>query len=101
MKLKDGVKLRGVRSEIAFILPAIAKVFQDLNKDFVITSAIDGVHSRTSLHYSGGAIDIRTRHLSEGQRRAVSSRIKLALSSEYDVVLEKDHIHIEFQPKEA
>lgn len=101
MKIKDGVRVRGIRSEISFILPVIAKIFQDLEKDFVITSGTEGRHSAGSLHYSGAAIDIRTRHLSEAQKRAVSARIIGALTHEYDVVLERDHLHIEFQPKEA
>jgi len=96
-----GPKISGVRAEIAFIMPVIAKVFADINQECVITSVTDGAHSYGSLHYSGAAVDIRTRHLSEGQKRAVHSRIKSALNSEYDVVLEKTHIHIEFQPKRA
>jgi len=68
--------------------------------EFCITSVIDGKHRPNSLHYSGLAFDLRTRHLkTEDGVKNVAAEIRGALGREYDVVVEKDHIHIEYDPK--
>ena len=64
----------------------------------VITSALDGKHSAGSLHYVGYAVDIRMPLESVD---AIIHHIKLGLGYDFDVVNEGDHLHIEFQPKEA
>jgi len=51
-----------------------------------------------SLHYSGNAIDLRTRDLSNNQRQCTTERLRDALGSDYDVINEGDHIHVEYDP---
>ncbi len=99
MKCKPGVRLFGLRPEMVVAILAAKTVYDNHNHEFVITSAVDSRHSPTSLHYVGAAIDIRTRHIPAHARQGVSAEIAIALSHEFDVVLERDHIHIEFQPK--
>ena len=66
-----------------------------------VTSCTDGKHSRASLHYTGNAVDLRIWNIPENRRKELVAKLSLALGAEYDVVLEKDHIHIEYQPKAA
>lgn len=66
-----------------------------------ITSAIDGKHSRGSKHYSGNAFDVRTFELSDADREKARSMMADRMGEDFDVVLESDHIHVEFDPKEA
>ena len=68
---------------------------------FVITSANDGKHSTASLHYSGNAFDLRIWAFKENPAalRAFASRCAAALGRDFDVVLESDHLHVEYDPK--
>lgn len=68
---------------------------------FFWTSGEDSVHGARSLHPSGNAADLRTFHIPEPLRQGFTTGLAVALGVEYDVVLEKDHIHMEYDPKEA
>ena len=52
-----------------------------------------------SLHYLGLAVDLRTKDLTPIVIESYYNALKLALSRLCDVILEKDHIHVEYQPK--
>jgi hypothetical protein len=97
---KKGVQLFGIRPEMLIALRVAEKIYNDLSTTLVITSVVDGEHSRGSLHYAGQAVDIRTRHAPQESLQNIVGLIATRLTDEFDVVLEKDHIHIEFQPKE-
>jgi hypothetical protein len=99
MIFKDGVKLLGISPEITAIFPVIAKIWMEMGQTLVITSVCDGKHSENSLHYSGRAIDCRTRYFSTEQKQELLQRVKMSLTDEFDVVLEDTHLHIEFDPK--
>ena len=47
------------------IVDAYRDVLQDDNYKITVTSARDGKHSKHSLHYSGEAIDLRTKDIKE------------------------------------
>lgn len=64
-----------------------------------VTSAFDGKHMKDSLHYKGYALDFRTNSLSDGAAKAWSERMRKALGPDYDVVLESNHLHVEYHPK--
>jgi hypothetical protein len=103
ISLKNGVDLRGMRPEIVLAAVIAETVYAAHGKDFVITAAVDGQHMKGSLHYSGNAIDVRTTAcgLSADQSCAIGKEVAHALGPQFDVVVENDHIHIEFDPKEA
>jgi len=78
-------------------LPLIEEVYKEFGEsELVITSGRDGVHMEGSLHYEGKAMDIRFWTVLE----ELTKRIKAKLGVGYDVLLEKDHIHIEWDPKQ-
>ena len=84
--------------ELVLALVVAERVYNDLGHDLVVTSVIDGKHIRASIHYIGGAVDIR---LPGEHGIAARNRIAVRLGTDFDVVLEDNHIHIEWQPKDS
>jgi hypothetical protein len=99
--IKPGAKMSGLRPEILLAAICAERVFDAMTDghDLCITEATGGKHGVGSLHYVGCAIDIRTRGIPPGLLVRIRDMIAEKLGTEYDVVLESDHIHIEFQPK--
>ena len=81
------------------------RLFNSMDTPFVVTSGNDGIHGAASLHYVGNAMDIRIRDpygawaLTDPQARSFEVALKSALGEQFDVVWERDHFHVEFQPK--
>ena len=98
--LKAGVDLRGIKPQMAVAYTIAAQVYQAHGYHCTITSASDGRHGPNSLHYSGNALDLRTRDIKAEDQPVVHQALRSALGGQFDVVLEKDHIHVEFDPKE-
>lgn len=100
MQLKTGVKIQGVRPELLLALQICDGVYWRMFKtDIVVTSIVDGAHMQGSMHYLGRAADLRIWGL-EASIEALVKSLKISLGENYDVVLEKDHIHLEYDPKE-
>lgn len=99
--IKAGVDLRGIKPQMAVAFAIAQDVYRHYDVPCVITSCSDGKHGPNSLHYSGNALDLRTHHLRSEQVHPVFIKIKEALGQQFDVVLEGDHIHVEFDPKES
>lgn len=100
MRIKKGVSIRGIRPEIAIANQIIKSILEDkYGVEFVITAGTDGSHSRGSLHYVGLAEDFRNREVEKHKLQPITIEMSEALGDEFDVVLEKTHWHVEFQPK--
>jgi hypothetical protein len=97
MLLKMGVDISRLKKEIRRILGIIEFLYMKNGEEAVITSTYEGTHSPQSLHYANLAIDIRIPHT--GNPADMTTKLKQNLNKDYDVVLEKDHIHIEYDPK--
>ena len=95
--IKSGVDLRGHSPQMAIAYTIATKCYGQY--DCVITSANDSKHGPNSLHYKGQALDLRTRHLNGQGLQSVYHKLKESLGDQFDVVLEADHIHVEYQPK--
>ncbi len=95
--IKHGVDLRGLTPQMAIAYTIACKCYGQY--DCVITSANDSKHGPNSLHYKGQALDLRTRHMNGQGLQAVYHKLKEELGEQFDVVLEQDHCHIEWQPK--
>ena len=98
--LKLGVDLHGC-APVVFDMIAKCHPVMSRYGEFWVTSAKDGTHKETSLHYQGKAIDIRTRHMKPHEVLEAAQDIKRALGPGYDVVIEHapPHLHIEYDPK--
>ena len=101
LQFKNGVTLTGVQNEILFIIDVIQRYFDVFipDKDFVITSLTDGKHMKGSLHRKGLALDMRTRTLDRKEIDYFVTWFRDGFEKGYDLVVEKDHIHIEYDPK--
>ncbi len=103
MQLKQGVRLHGIRPEIVLALQIAEHIYakHTPSHEMVVTSVIDGRHSTGSLHYVGAAVDLRTRDVNDQTVAEIATDLKRSLNSDYDVINESNHIHIEFQPKSS
>lgn len=99
LELKDSVRIAGLRPEMVLAATIVSSIFDDMEKDCIITSAVDSKHGYGSLHFAGCALDFRIRHLEDGEAERIVMFMKDVLGQDFDVVLEETHIHLEFQPK--
>ncbi len=100
MMLKsDNVSLANLAPQLALACVMANEVYNDYDVDMVITSANDSNHSTTSLHYAGAAVDLRTYTLDESKRSECVERIRKKVGGDFDVILESNHIHMEYQPR--
>lgn len=92
LKVKDGVTPLNL-----IIAAAAANVAQALGITVFITAGTDGKHMVGSRHYIGQALDFRTSNLTSHEVDAFKELLANRLGPHYDVILESDHIHAEFQ----
>jgi len=94
----------GLLPQTLFAMQAMDEAYKECTaKELIITSANDARHSATSLHYSGAAFDCRTTSAgisTEDQEKIKAVfKDKVGHSTDFDCVIESDHIHVEYQPK--
>lgn len=92
IRIKDGVTPRNL-----VIAAAAANVASVLGVDVTITSGTDGKHMDGSKHYTGEALDIR---LLGVQTPHFMDALAARLGAAYQLVLEANHLHVEYDPKE-
>lgn len=98
--MKTGVKFHNMDENICKAVYICDDVYQRFAADgVVITSARDGTHMQNSLHYQGKAVDLRIWTVPTHQHNLLVAAIKDSVGPDFDVVLEKDHIHLEYDPK--
>lgn len=103
---KSGVTPDGLKAPMRNKLQEIGMAYHSVTGQLMrITSTTDGKHMEGSKHYTGNAIDVGIRSSSTFQffskavQISIVAAIKAILGPDYDVVLEDDHIHIEYDPK--
>ncbi len=105
LSIKPGVRLLGLKPEILVGLQVAEGVYANHGWTLRLTSGREGQHTRASLHYAGQAVDVGfppqldATAIPRSLYPALIAELKAALEEQFDVVLETDHIHIEFQPK--
>lgn len=98
MLMKTSVRLDGLHPVMRVVKRVAETVFlESVSRESIITSALDGEHSPGSFHPVGLALDFRTNDLTPAEIARVVDRLKLELP-EFDVVVERTHIHIEPGP---
>ena len=110
IKFKEGVDVTGIKKETITAMVIVADCYYryfglSFGRDLVVTSVTDGKHKENSLHYQGLAFDIRTWttdtsgiQMHKPTKLSLANSIADALGDDYDVVVEKTHIHIEYDP---
>lgn len=96
ISIKAGVRIRGMSPEILLAAFIAHELFRERAETLTITSCTDGAHKSGSLHYTGCAVDLRLPVLNP---TVIVDALRSRLGPEYDVVLEADHIHVEYDPK--
>ena len=112
MKIKDGVY-----TQITVIINGTEEVVRMSNairaamvicdnvskrvagKGVVVTSILDGKHKDGSKHYVGEAFDLRSFIYTKDEIAWLEKEFKNALGTDYDVIYETDHFHVEHDPK--
>jgi len=97
--VKPGVVL-GSMPEMEYARRIVARVYARFGYELTVTSGYEGSHDAASLHYKGLAEDYRTRDLRPGDVERIASEIRAMLGTDYDVIVETNHLHVEFDPKE-
>ncbi len=109
MKIKEGASLKGVQWQMFYAAIICEGVLIKNGFELIITSGTDGQHGcgpskpgkaeDHTLHDDGLALDFRHRHIPVQMHEDVRRDMKEALGPDYDVVREKDHFHVEYDPK--
>lgn len=86
MKIKKGVRITKLSKEMYYIWGWMERWFTERGMDCIVTSAPER-----------NALDFRTRRL--GPMELSSLETKLDRVKGYALVIEQNHIHIEYQPK--
>jgi len=95
------VRFVGLSTQMLLAAMRIDDICKTMGVDCWITSANDLTHMKGSLHYEGRALDSRTRDIPSALLSSFEAKVKAALGNEFDVVRERDHLHVEYQPKAA
>lgn len=72
-----------------------------------ISHALDGVHTRASIHYAGGAEDlVFSSPLDLATKQKIHTEWQSSVGQDFDILFEdpgapNEHLHCEWQPKEA
>ncbi len=97
-KIKALVRPDGMSPEILLAIWIAEQVYEEMGAiQFCITSLTDGRHMVGSRHHSGRAVDLRIWTLDADKRKPATKLIQHRLGRYYFVLLEKDHMHIEYK----
>ena len=106
--IKNGVRLHGVVPQMFYAANVAEKVWLEQGfSHFAITSGIEGKHKHSSQHWEGHALDFRTwldkngTQMTKLQRDSLGRALRRALSDEYVVVVEGNHIHVHWKGLKA
>lgn len=93
---KAGVIYRGLNPVMRKAIKVAEEVYESHGKTLVITSGLEGTHSANSYHYFGCAVDLRTNYFTPEEIKVVAAEIQGKLGFPYEVIVEKTHIHLEY-----
>lgn len=96
--------LSSVRPKNLVIAAAAANVAADMGITAYITIGSNGKHMEGSKHYTGDALDLRSKHLEIPTKMIFLAKVLDRLGKGYEGFLEdrdtdNEHFHIEYDPK--
>jgi len=102
LSFKPGVEIKGVSQNCIVLIHVTACAYEACGIDTVVTSVKDGRHKAGSKHYIGDAADFRTKNISKKDELLwIVNTVRKKLGRDFDVVMESDHLHIEYDKKAA
>ena len=98
--IKSGCQFKRFTPQLADFIYAVCRAWDLYIPSVmpVITSANDGQHMDGSKHYSDEAWDLRIRNLEAGTIEEIARMLRVDLGKDWDIVVEKDHLHVEYDP---
>lgn len=101
MLLKAGVNVAGVQPPTWYAVGVFEGLYAAHGCDLVVTSLTDGVHPDVkNIHGRGFAADLRIAGIPPSVLGSIIEQAKAILFPlGFDVVLESDHVHCEYDPK--
>lgn len=100
MLLKLGVSIRNLEHHCRRALNVVDQVWKKLGySESVITSTFEGNHSPGSFHYQDRAFDLRLPSKSIAINVKIAQALKDKLGKDFDIIVESNHIHVEYDPK--
>jgi hypothetical protein len=99
MKIKDGVRFASPLLAMAVAVSVVDVICRRYGIVCVVTGGVEK-HEHPSLHVYGGALDFRTRDFAPADLRTFAAEVREELGDGFDVVLESDHLHVEYDPKD-
>lgn len=113
IRWKDTVDFSNLSGAMLMALPRIERRYDSISTECWVTSANDSIHLPNSKHYTGNALDFRTKNITginvagltaEAKKQKLLEAIKLDLGPFYFCQLEhlggeQEHLHIQFNGK--
>jgi hypothetical protein len=102
-------KMHTMSPQIGFAIETLRELASEDQVTVEVTSISDGVHGLKSWHYRGFAFDFTVPNDFTGQdgrqlgpyTRKVAGQLRTELGPDFDVVIEADHVHVEYDPKDG
>lgn len=98
MAIKPGVRFVSGVHAMSIAALVVNEVCIEFGVDCVVTCGVEQHTHPPSLHPIGHALDFRTRDLPASSKGLFAAAVKERLAEGFDVVLESDHMHVEYQP---
>lgn len=98
MLIKQGVDISRLKREIRRGLGIVDDIYVENNEELIITSTFEGIHGAGSLNYGNDAFDFRLPVKFPG---TIIGAVRRGLGPEYNMVEEKDHVRVEYDPKRS
>lgn len=97
INIKQGVVFKEINDKYLQIFEALTLL---PFKGYVptITSGNDGTHLKNSYHYTNAALDVRVNDLPKDSWLTYRDVLQRRLGPKFQVILEKDHLHCEYDP---
>ena len=100
MIFKDStIGLQSLKPQLLLALIIVDQIMKENGQQAVITSLNDAKHSKTSIHYNGGAVDLRSRFFNAPELILGLCKEALGHNPDLDIIYEGNHFHLEYQPK--
>lgn len=106
IRIGPKARIHGMAPELTFANTVLLGILVKHGVVMILTHGVDGVHTRASIHYCGGAEDLVFAGTYEADKKgAIVQELKESIGQDFDVLFENpgepnEHIHIEWQPKE-
>jgi hypothetical protein len=97
--IKHNVRFHSDAQAMAVAHVTVTDVFREVGCKCRLTGGIEE-HEPPSRHVYGGAFDYGIRDISEPDQYLITRLIQERLGPAFDVVLESNHIHVEYDPKD-